>query len=66
MDAGDMINNLIRKGVTEKDIAEHVGVSQSTVNKIKHGISKNPLHKNVVGIESLYRMIFLDKNGARK
>ena len=55
-----IINELLKGGWSEKSIGDHVGVNQSTINRLKHKVIPEPPHS--VG-ESL---IALHKTEMRK
>lgn len=37
MNVQEMVNSLIKRGLTESGIAKQVGVTQGSINRIKHG-----------------------------
>lgn len=54
MNAAEMLRKLKELGLTEMCIAEELGICQSSVNKIKNGIIKNPSYATVCGVDMLY------------
>jgi transcriptional regulator with XRE-family HTH domain len=62
MNVSQMLERLRENGLTEARIAEELGVCQSSVNKIRRGIIKNPLHSTVRGIEILYHIVLSQKS----
>ena len=51
-----MIKELIKEKYTEGRIADHAGVSQPTINRIKNGIQE-PLYETGKEIEALHKSV---------
>lgn len=62
MKVSKMLKKLKSFGLTDTKIAEELGVCQSSINKIRRGIIKDPLHSTVYGIERLYWDTFSGKS----
>lgn len=61
MNVVQMLERLRKHGLTETRIAAELGVSPSTVNKLRRGIIKNSSHSLVRGIELLYQIILFQQ-----
>lgn len=61
MNTKEMLEKLKELGLTEMHIAETLGICQSSVNKIKRGVIKNPAIGTMRGIEMLYHRTLSQK-----
>jgi transcriptional regulator with XRE-family HTH domain len=61
MNASQLLKKLQEFGLTEIGIADELGICQSSVNKIKRGIIKNPSHATARGIDMLYHRMLSKK-----
>ena len=49
------IEQLVAAGMSQQQIAEHVGVRQSAISKLLRGERKDMLHSNALRLVALYR-----------
>ncbi len=61
MKTKEILEKLTALGLTEMRIAEELGICQSSINKIKRGVIKNPAIGTSRGIEMLYHRTLSQK-----
>ena len=54
MDFQKTINTLVKAGLTEQAIASRIKVSQSSVSRIRSGLTANPKYLTAVKLRQLY------------
>ncbi|MBU9358885.1 helix-turn-helix transcriptional regulator [Burkholderia multivorans] len=53
MKANLVVTELLSLGLSQMDIAERIGISQSTVSAVKRGVRKRVPYETVVALEGL-------------
>jgi IS30 family transposase len=50
-----MLSSLNEAGLTDAQVADHCGVSQATVNRLRHGVHAKTDYETYAAIEALYK-----------